>query len=138
MAVDTQQVLDAADQVGKLVVQHPIVDRYHQAQKSLADDPDATRLLNDFNRQLTTLARQEESGMRVTDAQRNQLEDLQRRLASHLKIKALNLAQVEFIDLLRQVSDRIRKYLADASAAPRKGDGPAPGGAAPSGPRIVV
>jgi len=135
MAVDTQQIMDAADQVGKLVAQHPAIERYRQAQKSLSEDADATRLLSDFNRQLMTLARQEESGMPVSDAQRRQLEGLQSQLASHLKVKALNLAQVEFVDLLRQVSDRIRKYVADGGAG--KG-GESAGGAAPAGPRVVM
>jgi len=131
MPVDTQQILDAADSLGKLVAQHPAIDRYHQAQKSLSDDPNATRLLNDFNRQLMTLARQEESGMAVSDAQRHQLENLQSQLASHLKVKALNLAQMEFVDLLRKVNDAIRRHVAESAGAPGNG------GAAP-GPRVVV
>ncbi len=137
MPVDTQQIMDAAEQLGKLVAQHPAVDRYRQAQKSLGEDPDAARLLNDFNRQLMTLSRQEESGMPVTDAQRHQLEVLQSQLSSHLKIKAWNAAQVEFVNMLRRVSDTIRKYVSDNAAA-----APAAGGAAPaqqqSGPRIVM
>ena len=140
MAVDTQQVIDAAEQAGKIVAQHPVVERYRQAQKSLADDPEAGRLLNDFNRQLMTLAKQEESGVQVSDAQRRQLEELQSRLASHLKVKALNLAQVEFVDLLRKVSDIIRKHVTENAgrAAPGKGDGGGAAGAAPAGPRVVI
>ena len=130
---DTQEILDAAERVGKMVAQHPAVDRYRQAQKSLTDDPDATRLLNEFNRQIMTLSRQEEAGMPVTDAQRHQLESLQGQLASHLKVKNLNLAQVEFIDLLRRVSDAIRKQVADATGAAPPGSGN--GGA---GPRVVM
>jgi cell fate (sporulation/competence/biofilm development) regulator YlbF (YheA/YmcA/DUF963 family) len=127
MPVDTQQILDAADSLGKLVAQHPAVERYRQAQKSLAEDPDAGRLLNDFNRQIMTLARQEESGMPVTDAQRRQLEGLQAQLASHLKIKALNIAQMEFVDLMRKVSDGIRRQVSESPATPGAEGAPAPG-----------
>lgn len=129
MPVDTQQIMDMAEQLGKLVAQHPAVERYRQAQKSLAEDAEAGRLLNDFNRSIMTLARQEESGMPVTDAQRHQLEVLQNQLASHLKVKALNMAQVEFVDLLRRVSDTVRKYVSEGPAA---GDG----GAA-AGPKVA-
>jgi cell fate (sporulation/competence/biofilm development) regulator YlbF (YheA/YmcA/DUF963 family) len=132
MPVDTQQIMDAADKLGLMVAQHPAIDKYKQAQKSLADDPDASRLLNDFNRQLMTLARQEESGMPVSDAQRHQLETLQSQLASHLKIKALNMAQVEFIDLLRRVSDAIRSKISDQP------NGPGPGAGGGAGPRTVM
>src|SRR5256885_2886449 len=126
MPVDTQQIMDAADKLGQMVAQHPAIDKYKQAQKSLADDPDASRLLNDFNRQLMTLARQEESGMPVSDAQRHQLESLQTQLASHLKIKALNMAQVEFIDLLRRGSGSIRSQISDQPNRPRPPARPGP------------
>lgn len=132
---DTQEILDAAENVGKMVAQHPAVERYRQAQKSLTEDPDAARLLNDFNRQIMTLSRQEEAGMPVTDAQRHQLEALQAQLASHLKVKNLNLAQVEFMDLLRRVSDSIRKQVAEATGM---GGGPGDGGAPGGGPRVVM
>jgi cell fate (sporulation/competence/biofilm development) regulator YlbF (YheA/YmcA/DUF963 family) len=138
MAVDTQQILDAADSLGKLVAQHPVVERYRQAQKSLSEDADAARLMNDFNRQIMTLARQEESGMPVTDAQRRQLEALQGQLASHLKVKAMNLAQVEFIDLLRRVSDQIRKPLSDGGQPAPAAGGASPSPAAPPGPKLVI
>jgi cell fate (sporulation/competence/biofilm development) regulator YlbF (YheA/YmcA/DUF963 family) len=126
MPVDTNQIMEAAEKLGQMVAQHPAVDKYKAAQKSLQEDPDATRMMNDFNRQLMTLARQEESGMPVSDAQRRSLESLQTQLASHLKVKNLNMAQVEFVDLMRKVSDAIRRYVAD-----QQGGGPGGGGGGP-------
>jgi len=131
MPVDTQQILDAAEKLGKLVAQHPAVERFRQAQKSLSDDPEAARLAEAFNRQLMSLARQEESGVPVTDAQRHQLAGLQSQLASHLKFKAYSVAQVEYVDLMRRISDTIRRCVSEAPqsgsqspqpAAPRAGD----------------
>ncbi len=107
MAADLQQILSEAEKLGQLVATHPAVERYKQSQKTLADDPDAARSLAEFDRQIETLARQEQSGMPVTDAQRQQLESLQSRIVSNIKVKALNLAQVEFIDLLRKVNQTV-------------------------------
>lgn len=120
---DTQQIMEMAEKLGLELSKHPLVDRFKQAQKALADDPGASKLVNDFNRQLMTLARQEESGMPVSDAQRMQLEKLQAQLAAHLKIKAMNIAQVEFVDLLRKVNDTIRKYISESEQP----EAPAPG-----------
>jgi hypothetical protein len=75
--------------------------------------------------------------MPVSDAQRHQLENLQSMLASHLKIKNLNMAQVEFIDLLRKVSDAIRSKIADQPNGPGGAGGGAPAGAG-AGPRTVM
>jgi cell fate (sporulation/competence/biofilm development) regulator YlbF (YheA/YmcA/DUF963 family) len=116
MPVDTQQILAEADKLGQLVAQHPAVEKYKQAQKAVTDDPDAGRTMAEFERQLETLARQEQSGMGVTDAQRQQLESLQSRIVSNIKVKALNMAQVEFIDLLRKVNQAIQSKLVDVSA----------------------
>src|ERR1700722_7986052 len=119
MPVDTQQILQEAEKLGQLLKDHPAVERYKAAQKAVTDDPEAGRLLAEFDRQLETLGRQEQSGRPVTDAQRMQLESLQSRIVSHIKIKNLNLAQVDFVDLLRKVSQTYQKHLADAAGTPK-------------------
>src|SRR3954463_9854121 len=113
MAVEMQEILAEADKLGQLVAQHPAVAKYRQAQKSVADDADAARLLRDFDRLLETLGRQEQSGMPVTDAQRTQLESLQSQIMTHIKVKNLNLAQLEFVDLLRKINQAIQGKLVD-------------------------
>ena len=114
MPVDISQILAEADKLGQLVAQHPAVEKYKSAQKAVADDPDANRTMAEFERQLESLARQEATGMPVTDAQRSQLEAVQSRIVSNIKVKALNMAQVEFIDLLRKVNQTIQGKVIDA------------------------
>lgn len=125
MATPEQEILDLATKLGDLVSQHPAVAKYKDAQKSVSADPDAGRLLADFDRQLDTLSRQEASGMGITDAQRRSLETLQSQIMSHIKIKNLNMAQVDFVDLLRKVNQTWQSKLSDAGAA---GAGPSPAG----------
>jgi cell fate (sporulation/competence/biofilm development) regulator YlbF (YheA/YmcA/DUF963 family) len=131
MPVDTQQIMDEASKLGDVVAQHPAVTRYKDARKAIEQDPEANRLLSEFDRQIESLNRQQQSGMPVTDAQQQALETLQSRLVSHLKIKAFNMAQVEFIDLLRKITQTIqgRLNLQEASGAP-------PGAGAGAGPRL--
>src|SRR5258705_8733107 len=113
MATDSQSILDAAEKIGQMVKEHPSFEKYRVAAKSVGDDPDAGRLVADFNRQLETLMRQEQSGMPVTDAQHQQLEALQQRIASHIKMKALHMAQTDFYDLMRKITQTIQKPLAE-------------------------
>ena len=128
MPVDTQQIMDEAGKLGDLAAQHPAVARYKDARKAVEQDPEANRLLAEFDRQIEALARQQQSGLPVTDAQQQSLEALQSRLVSHLKIKALNMAQVEFIDLLRRITQTIQARLnlqeGGAAPAPSGGGGP--------------
>jgi cell fate (sporulation/competence/biofilm development) regulator YlbF (YheA/YmcA/DUF963 family) len=116
MPVDTQQIMEEAEKLGKIVAQHPAITRYKAAQKAVADDPEAGRLLADMERQIEALSRQEQSGLPITDAQRSALEAAQNRVVSHLKIKNWNMAQVDFVDLLRKVSQTIQKQLGDQPA----------------------
>lgn len=134
MPVDTQQIIDAAEKIGQMLVEHPAVTRYQAAQKAVAEDPDAGRMLQEFDRSLERLARQEQSGMQVTDAQRQQLEALQSRIVSHIKVKNLNMAQVEFVDLLRKINQTIQKPL-----QPQQPEGAQPGQPVPpAGPRLAT
>ena len=123
MAVDTQQIMDEAEKLGRLVAQHPAIDGYRKAQRAIAEDPEASRSLAEFDRQLESLARQEQSGMGITDAQRQQLESLQSRIMSNIKVKALNMAQVEFVDLLRRVTQTIQRQVMDVPGAAAAGAG---------------
>ncbi len=130
MPADTDDILAHSAKLGQMLVEHPAVTKYKQAQKSVADDTDARSLMGDFNRMIEALGRQEQQGMSISDAQRLSLEALQSRLASNIKVKALNIAQMEFMDLLRKVSESWQKPLGGAM-----GGGAEP--AARSGPQIV-
>jgi cell fate (sporulation/competence/biofilm development) regulator YlbF (YheA/YmcA/DUF963 family) len=132
MPTDTQQIIEHAEKLGDLLKDHPAVARYKSAQKAVAEDPEAGRLLTEFNRQLDQLGRQEQAGMPVTDAQRQKLEVMQSQIVSHIKVKAMQLAQVEFMDLLRKVSETYQRKLADQPGG--LGGGPAGAG---GGTRIV-
>jgi cell fate (sporulation/competence/biofilm development) regulator YlbF (YheA/YmcA/DUF963 family) len=115
MPVETQQILDEAVKLGQLAAQHPAVARFKQAREAVEKDAEASRMLAELDRQIEGLTRQAQSGMPVTDAQQHQLEALQSRIVSHIKVKALNMAQVEFVDLLRKISQTIQKQVADGS-----------------------
>jgi cell fate (sporulation/competence/biofilm development) regulator YlbF (YheA/YmcA/DUF963 family) len=135
MPTDTQSILDAAEKIGELVKDHPAFERYRSAAKTVSEDPEAGRLVADFNRQLETLLRQEQSGMPVSDAQHAQLESLQTRIASHIKMKALHMAQTDFYDLMRKITQTIQKPLAEVAGG-GGGGGARPGAGA--APRITM
>lgn len=133
MASDTQQVLELAEKLGKLIAEHPVVEKYRQAQKSLSEDPDAARLMNDFDQQLTQLLQQEQAGQPITDAQRGKLESIQTVLAANLRVKALSIAQYDLSDLLRRVSQAWQRPVAEAQGQVRLKQS-----VATAGPRLVT
>jgi cell fate (sporulation/competence/biofilm development) regulator YlbF (YheA/YmcA/DUF963 family) len=128
--------MEASEKVAQLLGQHPAVAKYKQAQRAVADDPDASRLLAEFDRQIHRLAQQQQSGMQVTAAQQDQLEALQTKIISHIKIKALNMAQVEYVDLRRRIGALLDGAVQEKPAA-GAGGGPAQAGPT-GGPRITM
>lgn len=133
MPTTTQQIMDAAQQAGKLLADHPAVEKYRQAQQAVTQDPDATRLLGEFERQLETLGRAQQMGQGISEDQRRSFEALQLQISSHIRIKALNMAQVEFVDLLRRITQEIHKPIASLLGEAGGGGN----GAGPGGPRLV-
>jgi cell fate (sporulation/competence/biofilm development) regulator YlbF (YheA/YmcA/DUF963 family) len=125
MPADVNEILSAAEKLGQLVAQHPAIEKYKSAQKLMSEDAEATSLMRDLERLIENLSRQEQSGISVTDAQKMQLDGLQGRIASNIKVKNLHMAQMEFVDLLRKVSQAWQKPLADGT------------GGAVAGPRLA-
>lgn len=117
MAADLSEIIAAAEKLGQLVAAHPAIAKYKDAQKAVASDSEASKMMTEFGTTLETLARQEQSGMPMSDAQRQKLELLQMNIASNLKIKALNIAEVDFTDLLRKVSQAWQRPVAGPGAA---------------------
>ena len=101
---DTNELLDHAAKIGELIAAHPAVTKYKDAQKAVSTDPEAGRLLAEFEKELMNLSRQEQQGIPVSDAQQQKLTMIQGRIVSNLRIKALNIAEVDFYDLLRKVN----------------------------------
>ena len=131
MAADTQELMDAAAKLGDLLATHPAVDKFKQSQKALQDDPDASRLLKDFNAVLTQIAHNERAGVPPTEDQRRKYELLQTQISGHLKFKSYSIAEYEMTDLLRKISETWQKPLARQRAAA--------GGAAPAaGPSLMI
>ena len=133
MPATTQEIMDAAKKVGDLLAEHPAVEKFKQSQKALQDDPDASRLLTEFNSILTQIAHNERAGLPPTEEQRKKYELLQTQIASHLKFKSYSMAEYELTDLLRKISQTWQKPLARERGAAGGG-----GMGGPAGPSLVI
>lgn len=120
---ELNEILDAANKLGEMVAKHPAVQKYKDAQKAVSADPEAGRLLGDFEKELVSLSRQEQSGLPVTEAQQQKLQAIQSRIVSNLRIKALNLAEVEFYDLLRKVNQAVLRQVSPPPSGGSQGVG---------------
>lgn len=108
---DTNEIIELAGKVGDMLAAHPATAKYKDAQKAVSTDPEAGRLMGDFQKLLYSLSAQEQQGIPPNDAQERALQTLQSQIASNLRVKALSIAEVDFYDLLRKVNQRMLKPL---------------------------
>ncbi len=127
-----QDAIAAAEKLGDLVAKHPVFEQYAKASKSLRDDPDAGRLLQQFEQKAMVLSRNEQMGQPVTQTERQELEQMQQTIAGNIRVKAFSIAQADMTDMLRKVSQAWQKPVAkaqgedDAPGGPGGMDGPSP------------
>ena len=122
----TQEILDAAKKVGKLIAEHPAAKKMDELMQKLQSDREAQRALTDYNRQMQAIQEKQAMGMPIEVEDKRKLEQFQTALATNVMLGSIQRAQIEYLELMRQVDDAID------NATPAPG-APAPG-AAPGGP----
>jgi len=114
----TDEVLTAARELGKLVKEHEAARNFEQSISGLRGDTEAQRLLNDYNRQLNTIAEKESTGKPIEVDDKRKLEDLQGKLIQHPVLRSLQIVQMDYLDLMRRIDEEI-------SGGPQNAEAPA-------------
>lgn len=104
---DTDAILEAADQLGKLIADHEATRKLDGLLKQLDADTDAQRLMNDLNRHRQTLAEKQAEAKPIEVEDKRKLEQLQQDVAAHAVLRDLQMAQMDYVDLMRKVDERL-------------------------------
>jgi len=126
----TDQIDQAARDLGKLIAEHPAAAEFDAASKALAEDAEAEQLINDFNSQLQTLTQKQRQGQTIEVDEKRKLQELQNAVASNPLITRVQKAQMDYADLLRRVTDTITRQSQPEHTPPT---GPSGTGASPTG-----
>ncbi|MFP4144800.1 MAG: YlbF family regulator [Phycisphaeraceae bacterium] len=103
----TQEIVDAARKVGELIAEHDAAKKMEDVLKRLEDDRDAQRILTDYNRQVQEVAQKEMQGQPVEVEDKRKLEDLQKKVVTSPVLRDLQMAQMDYVDLMRKVDEAI-------------------------------
>ncbi len=114
----TEQILKAARDLGELVSTHEATRKLTDALKQLEKDRDAQRLLTDHRRHMSTIAQKEQEGKPIEVSDKHKLEDLQSKVIQHPLLRDLQIIQMDYLDLMRQVDEAI-------SGLPKETEAPA-------------
>lgn len=98
----TEQIQAKARELGQLIAEHEATQRLDDAGKALDNDPDAQRLVNQFNQQLQQLAQKQQAGQPIEAHEKQQLQQTQQDVATNVKVQNLQRAQMDYLDVVRQ------------------------------------
>jgi cell fate (sporulation/competence/biofilm development) regulator YlbF (YheA/YmcA/DUF963 family) len=103
----TQEILSAAADLGKLIAAHPAAVQFESIVKQLQADVQAQRLMTDLNRHIEKLGEKESQGKPIEVADKKTLEELQNKVIRHPLLSKFQMAQMDYLDLMRQVDQVI-------------------------------
>jgi cell fate (sporulation/competence/biofilm development) regulator YlbF (YheA/YmcA/DUF963 family) len=116
----TQEILDAASKLGQQIAEHEATSKLAAVLKNLEANTEAQRTLNDHNRYAQTLGEKEAAGKPIEVDEKRKLTSLHTAVIHHPLLRDMQMAQMDYADLMRRVDDAMtgRMAGADAPAAP--------------------
>ncbi|MBL7132795.1 MAG: YlbF family regulator, partial [Phycisphaerae bacterium] len=104
-------ITELAGRLGKAIADSPAAAELHVARKAVTDHPEAGRLFKEFQDQSLKIAKLESEEKSVEVDDKHKLRDLHEKLIATEEFKKYTAAQVEYADLMRQVSEAIQSTL---------------------------
>lgn len=106
-------IADAAA-LGKKIGSHPKMKAFVDAVNALQADSEAESLLKRYREMSQALDAKASQGKPIEVHEKRELADLQKRVASNDKIKAVTRCEMDYLDLMRRINDAIDGAAAEA------------------------
>ncbi len=104
-------IIELANRLGKAIADSPQAAALREARQGLEDHPEVKELLRNFREQSTKIMQLEAEQKPVDVEDKHKLQDLQTKLVATEVFKKFTAAQVEYIDMMRQVNEAMQKQL---------------------------
>ena len=118
----TPEILEIAKKLGKMIKEHAAAAKLEDAISILQKDTDAQRLMNDYNRLTAEIAEKEHSGKPIEIDDKHKMKDLHNQVVMNKVLQDLQMAQMDYSDLMRQVDSAMAGEMTPPSAAPNDAD----------------
>ena len=103
----TQDILDAAKKIGKLVADHDAMQRLQAVADKLRKDINAQRAMADFERLVHAIAEKESQGQPIEPGDKQKLDAMQKTVIQNPILREFQLAQIDVLDLRRKIDEAI-------------------------------
>ena len=106
-------ITELAERLGKAISDSPQAASLRAARAEMAKQSEITQLLKDFRAANEKIAKLEAENEPVEVEDKHKLRDLHDKLVASEVFKKFTAAQVEYVDLMRQVNEAMSKQLAE-------------------------
>lgn len=107
------EITDLAQRLGKAIADSPAAQALRTARKALDAQKDIVQVLHDYQQQAGKIAQMEEQNKPVEVDDKHRLQELHDKLIASEVFKKYTAAQVDYVDLMRQVNTTLRKNLGE-------------------------
>jgi cell fate (sporulation/competence/biofilm development) regulator YlbF (YheA/YmcA/DUF963 family) len=104
---DTNDILQAAGNLGALVATHPTVTSYRETIRQLDLDVGAKTLLQQYEQLIETLSMKEAQMQPIEINEKRQFEQLQQSIMMNATLKKFAQVQQDYMELMKQVQEQI-------------------------------
>ena len=108
-----EAILELAQKLGEAISHDSRFSALKEAQKKIAADAEAKKLLQDFQEQSRKIMELERKRAPIEPEDKRRLRDLHEKVAAHPLIKELAKARVEYVDLMARVNRAISSALGE-------------------------
>jgi cell fate (sporulation/competence/biofilm development) regulator YlbF (YheA/YmcA/DUF963 family) len=105
--------IEMSKALGKEIANSPQAIAYRAASDAIHADAELSKMIEEYERQAGKIADLEDQQKPVEVEDKRRLQELNGRLVSSAQFKKFSAAQMEYINLLRQVNDAMRAELAE-------------------------
>lgn len=105
------EIIDLATKLGKAIAESPQAAALLQSRKALEGQPELVKLLQDYNQQAQKIGQLEDQNKVIEVEDKRKLQELHEKLVASDVFKKMQMAQMEYIDLMRKVSMGIHEQL---------------------------
>ncbi len=109
---DTQEILQAAANLGAIVATHPSIAAYKEIIRQLDLDVGAKNLLQQYEQLIELLTMKEQQMQPIEVSEKKQFEQLQQSIMMNQTLKKFGTAQQEYMELMKKVQESINEGMA--------------------------
>lgn len=106
-------ITELAGRLGKAIADSPAATDLNATRKALEEHPEIGKLYKEFQDQSLKVAKLESEEKPVEVADKHKLRELREKVIASAEFKKYTAAQVEYADLMRQVSEAMQSKLGD-------------------------